>query len=364
MQFPPLKPLRNLLPSQGLAELVAQKMEMRRGPAAVPSALSPVTDFGSNPGGLLAWSFVPPGLAPGAPLVVVLPGCTQNAAGYDMGAGWSTLAARHGFAVLYAEQTRANNQNVCFNWFQPGDVARTGGEAESIAQMTSHMVRQYRLNPARVGITGLSAGGAMVAAMLATYPELFQGGAIIAGLPYGAADNVGTAFQAMAGRVTAAAPEWGDLVRRAAPHSRWPAVQIWQGTADTTVRPPVADELVKQWTNVHGLPPSPTVRDTVDGAAHEAWVHNGRVVVERYLVPGLQHGTPLQTDATDVDHAAGRPGPHMLEAGISSTWHIAHSWGLLTQAARPSETRPEGPRHHDPAALLASVLRRAGLSRA
>ena len=359
MPLPPLKPLRHLMPSRGLAELVTQKLELRRPPASVESPLVPVGDFGSNPGALLAWSFVPPGLVPGAPLVVVLHGCTQNAAGYDLGAGWSALATRHGFALLYAEQTRSNNPNLCFNWFQPADVARTGGEAESITQMTSHMVATHRLNPVRVGITGLSAGGAMAAAMLATYPELFQGGAIIAGLPYGAADTVGTAFQAMAGRVTASPAAWGDRVRPAAPLGRWPTVQIWQGAADTTVRPPVADELVKQWTNVHGLPDAPTRRDIVDGAAHEAWLRDGRVVVERYLVSGMQHGTPLQTDADDADHALGITGPYMLDAGISSTWHIAQAWGLLTQAPRAAS-----PRSDRPAVSLAGVLWKAGLLRA
>ena len=359
MLLPPLKPLRHLMPSRSLAELVAQKLELRRPPVPVESPLAPVAGFGSNPGALLAWSFVPPGLAPGAPLVVVLHGCTQSAAGYDRGAGWSALAARHGFALLYAEQTRSNNPNLCFNWFQPTDVARMGGEAESIAQMTSHMVAVHHLNPARVGITGLSAGGAMVAAMLATHPELFQGGAIIAGLPYGAADNVGTAFQAMAGRVTASPAAWGDRVRHAAPLGRWPSVQIWQGAADTTVRPPVAEELVKQWTNVHGLPDAPTRRDTVDGAAHAAWLRDGRVVVERYLVSGMQHGTPLQTDAADTDHAVGITGPYMLNAGISSTWHIAQTWGLLTQASRVASPRPDRP-----AVSLVGVLAKAGLLRA
>ena len=359
MPILPLKPLRNLVPSRGLAELVTQKLELRRASTPVSSPLAPVAHFGSNPGALLAWSFVPPGLVPGAPLVVVLHGCTQNAAGYDLGAGWSRLAARHGFALLYAEQTRANNQNLCFNWFQPADMARMGGEAESIAQMTSHMVRTHHLNPARVGITGLSAGGAMVAAMLATYPELFQGGAIIAGLPYGAADNIGTAFQAMAGRVTASPMAWGDLVRRATPRGCWPTVQIWQGTADTTVRLSVAGELVKQWTNVHGLPDTPTRRDTVEGAEHEAWLRDGRVVVERYLIPGMQHGTPLDPGAMDADRAAGATGPYMLDAGISSTWHIAQSWGLLTQAPRAVTAQADAP-----AVSLAGVLRKAGLLRA
>lgn len=364
MSITPLRPLRNLLATKmGIAALVAQKLGASRVVAGASPPLTPLTGFGSNPGALLAYSFVPPGLPPGAALVVVLHGCTQDAAGYNLGAGWSTLAERHGFAVLFAEQPRANNLNGCFNWFQAADIARTGGEAESIAQMTTHMVHQHSLNAARVGVTGLSAGGAMVSVMLATYPELYQGGAIIAGLPYGSADGVATAFQAMGGRVTHTAAAWADMVRQAGPRSPVPGkspptVQIWQGTADTTVRPAVADELVKQWTALHRLPSEPTIKDSVDGADHRAWKRDGRTLVELYVVPGLQHGTPLQTAAADADHAIGHAGPHMLTTSISSTWHIAQSWGLLTQASAPARAAPTAP-----SASLTGVLRRAGLLR-
>src|ERR1700712_3848989 len=79
--------------------------------------LEEVAEFGDNPGALRMLRYVPPGLPPGAPLVVVLHGCTQTASGYDRGTGWSVLAQRHGFAVLFPEQARANNHNTCFNWF-------------------------------------------------------------------------------------------------------------------------------------------------------------------------------------------------------------------------------------------------------
>jgi poly(hydroxyalkanoate) depolymerase family esterase len=95
-----------------------------------------------------------------------------------------------GFALLLPEQQRTNNPNGCFNWFQTGDIERGHGEALSIRQMVSKMVSDHGIDPARVFVTGLSAGGAMTSVMLATYPEVFAGGAIIAGLPYGAANNV------------------------------------------------------------------------------------------------------------------------------------------------------------------------------
>ena len=87
------------------------------------SGLAEVEDFGSNPGGLRMLNYVPKDLPESAPLVVVLHGCTQTAGAYDFGTGWSTLADRHGFAMLYPEQRRTNNPLRCFNWFRSEDLS-------------------------------------------------------------------------------------------------------------------------------------------------------------------------------------------------------------------------------------------------
>ena len=104
-----------------------------------------------------------------------------------------------GFALLFPEQQRSNDPNLCFNWFMPGDSRRDLGEPLSIRQMIDTLARSQRSDPRRIFVTGLSAGGAMAAIMLATYPELFAGGAIIAGLPYGCAKTVPNAFDRMKG---------------------------------------------------------------------------------------------------------------------------------------------------------------------
>ena len=334
---------------------------------AEPGRLKLVAPSGSNPGALRMLTYVPAGLPPGAPLVLVLHGCTQNAAAYDHGSGWSTLADRHGFALLFPEQERVNNPNLCFNWFQHGDVTRGEGEVLSIREMIAQMLALYSLDPKRVYITGLSAGGAMTAAMLATYPELFAGGAIIAGLPYGAAEGMHQAFEAMFSVRHRSAHEWGDLVRAASPYrGPWPHVQIWHGDADATVRHGNAEELLKQWANVHGVRER-EFTDRVDGAVHRAWRGPaGNIVLESYLIPGLAHGTPLNTVAEDMDQSMGFVAPHMLEAGISSTWWVARSWGLLTQAAqprRPARPRPQAaPLSGRVASVFESALRTAGLA--
>ena len=83
--------------------------------------LSNLVNFGTNPGALRARIYIPDEFPDAAPLVVVLHGCTQSAAGYDHGSGWSQLADQEGFALLFPEQQRANNASLCFNWFLPGD---------------------------------------------------------------------------------------------------------------------------------------------------------------------------------------------------------------------------------------------------
>ena len=91
-------------------------------PPGSRSPLVEITHFGSNPGALKMFAFVPEHLQRAPALVVVLHGCGQTAAGYDFGTGWSTLAERYGFALLMPEQQASNNANTCFNWFNPEDT--------------------------------------------------------------------------------------------------------------------------------------------------------------------------------------------------------------------------------------------------
>jgi len=305
------------------------------------SASDRLTDldyFGSNPGALGARTYVPEDLAGSAPLVVVLHGCTQNAAGYDAGSGWSQLADRHGFALLFPEQRRSNNSNLCFNWFQPEDTRRGAGEALSIRQMIGAMIDAHAIDPARIFVTGLSAGGAMTSVMLATYPELFAGGAIIAGLPYGSASSIPQAFDRMRGHGGPNEQELAALVRAASDHEGpWPTISIWHGSGDATVNPANADAIVAQWRGLHGLDREPTRHEMVDGYPRRVWCdRTGRARIEEYSITGMAHGTPL---ATQGDDACGEAGAYMLEANISSTRHIAAFWGL-TGARAAEATRP------------------------
>lgn len=294
-----------------------------------------VPGFGSNPGQLEMKVHAPAGRSPGAALVVVLHGCTQTAEDYAVPAGWIDLADRVGFVVVAPQQGRGNNSNLCFNWYQSGDIQRVGGEAQSIAQMVAHAIEIYDLDPGRVFVTGLSAGGAMTCVMLAAYPDLFAGGAVIAGLPYGVADSLGQAFELMASRSPETTRTLGDRVRRATDHlGPWPTVSVWHGQSDNLVRPAAGEAVAEQWRQVHGATGAGRVARTPDGRDFLVWMSpGGDPVVELHRIDGLGHGAPVKAAGLNGCGAGSRYTP---ETGLSSTFEIALGWGLVT---RSSEAR-------------------------
>jgi len=303
------------------------------------SPLVETRDFGSNPGKLRMFSFAPDNLQPAPGLVVVLHGCGQTAAGYDLGAGWSTLAKHYGFALLMPEQQSLNNANGCFNWFNPEDIARDRGEACSIRQMIARAVEDIGIDRTRIFVTGLSAGGAMTSVMLATYPEVFAGGAVIAGLPYGVANNMREALSGMFQSPPRPASELGDLVRNASTYKGpWPKLSVWHGSADRTVNPANANEIVKQWLDVHQLPSAPMSEGMVNGHPRQVWWNSdGETMIESYTITDMAHGTPLGIG--DNDKRYGNQGAFLIEAGISSSYQIANFFGL-TEWIRRSKVAP------------------------
>ena len=327
---------RRFGPSRSRNAVAGRRITPSAGGGGAPDRwLRETEGFGSNPGELRMFSYAPSGLAPASALVVVLHGCSQTAEGYDRGSGWSALAEREGFAVLFPQQQPQNNANSCFTWFRPGDIGRGDGEALSIRQMTEDMIATHGIDRNRVFVTGLSAGGAMTNVMLAAYPEVFAAGAIIAGLPYGAARSVLQALRCMQYPSGRTPQEWGGRVRAASDHEGpWPRVSVWHGTADTTVAPANADAIVAQWLDLHGIDGPMVATPGVANTGHRVWMGaDGHTLVEEHRVVGMTHGTPIRTSG----RVSGRgvAGPFFLDVGISSTLDIARSWDLIAVEPLP-----------------------------
>jgi poly(hydroxyalkanoate) depolymerase family esterase len=289
--------------------------------------LEEVNEFGSNPGNMRMLAHIPRELPRNPALVVALHGYAQSVAAYDRGSGWSALADEHGFVVVYPEQQDASPQG-CFSWLLTGNVARDRGEALSIRQMIDYAIRKIGVDARRVFVTGFCAGGALASAMLATYPDVFCSGAIIAGLPYGSASTVGEAFAAMFGARKDLIRPLGDRVLAASSHGGpWPKISVWHGNADLTIKPSNADDIVQQWAEVHGLHREPDFVESVDGHPRAVWKGTeGEPVIEVYMISDMGHGVPI-ADRSNPE-SCGAEGPFFVPVGISSTRRIAQFWGL------------------------------------
>ncbi|HEX3140423.1 MAG TPA: PHB depolymerase family esterase [Rhizobacter sp.] len=225
--------------------------------------------------------FTPAGLADDkpAPLVLMLHGCKQNPDDFAAGTRMNELAQAQGFRVLYPAQATRSNAQRCWNWFQPGDQKRGGGEPALLAGITRHVMQTHAVDAGRVYVAGLSAGGAMAAILAHEYPDLFAAAGVHSGLPVGSAHDVGSAFAAMKNGPRPA-------VAGALPASPTPLI-VFHGDHDVTVHPRNSELLLA------GGVPSEVSSGVAEGGHgyvrsrfHDA---DGRLVAEHWLVQGSGH---------------------------------------------------------------------------
>ncbi|HZH28432.1 MAG TPA: PHB depolymerase family esterase [Azospirillaceae bacterium] len=216
------------------------------------------------------------------PLIVMLHGCTQSSDDFAAGTRMNALGEEHGCLVAYPEQPSSANAQRCWNWFSPDDQRRDRGEPSLIAGITRQIMRDHPVDPSRIYIAGLSAGGAAAAVMGAAYPDLYAAVGVHSGLPAGAARDLPSAFAAM--RQGAAG---GGSGAHGVP------TIVFHGDRDTTVHPRNADAVAAQSTSsAAGLRSTAQRGQAPGGHAYSRAVHadaSGRVLCEHWTIHGAGH---------------------------------------------------------------------------
>ena len=235
--------LKRVLP--GGVTLPGMAPATRGAPVTVPAGAKFIDGSFTNAAGTRPYKLYIPASYQGkaSPLVVMMHGCTQSPEDFAAGTRMNEAAERHGCLVLYPAQVKSANANGCWNWFQPGDQRRGQGEPLLIAGMTQDIMGRYAVDPARVYVAGLSAGGAAAAVLGGAYPELYAAIGVHSGLAQGAAHDIGSAFSAM---------------RQGRPGQRGNApiaAIVFQGDRDTTVNPANAEAVVEQVVGEHARRP-------------------------------------------------------------------------------------------------------------
>jgi poly(3-hydroxybutyrate) depolymerase len=316
----------------------------------VSASLQSIDDFGPNPGNLNMYVYVPDGHEPKPAMVIALHGCVQQASTFDDETGLTKFADKVKFLLLLPEQPKANNEYQCFNWFQTEDNQKNQGESGSIRNMIQYMIDTYDVNVSRIFVLGLSAGGSMTSVLMANYPELFHGGAIIAGTPYGCnnptlltspmyywlnmvyGDAAAASYACGLFNFTPtqrSAGEWGDFVRASSgvTPDAWPKVSSWQGGADSRVNPANQSELIKQWTDVLGIDQTPDQSERFNNIQHDVyWDASNTPRLETYKIVGLDHA--IAVDPGPGPEQCGVAADYIVDADICTSLKILEFWGV------------------------------------
>lgn len=292
--------------------------------------LTQVSSFGTNPGALAMYKYVPAGLPANAPLVVALHGCTQDAATYAKDTEWSKLADEFKFAVVFPQQSSSNNSSKCFNWFESGDIARGAGEALSVKQMVDQMKTDHAIDATRVFVTGLSAGAYFTVVMAAAYPDVFAGAAPMAGGPYKCATSMTNAFSCMSPGTDKTGSAWATLIKGAYSGytGKYPTMSIWAGTSDSTVKPMNAVEIMQGWASVLGIDETADGTDTIQGNVHKVYKDaNGKALIETWDLASMGHGISVDPDGTN-GKSGGATNSYAFDKNVWSSYEVLKFWGL------------------------------------
>jgi poly(hydroxyalkanoate) depolymerase family esterase len=264
-------------------------------PAASAASLVQITNFGNNPTNLGMFLYVPNNVQPHPAIVVAVHYCGGSGPVFFSGTQFAQLADQFGFIVIYPSVPTARASH-CFDVSTPQALTHNGNsDPAGIVAMVNYVEQHNNGDASRVFVTGASSGGMTTDVLLGDYPDVFKAGAAFMGVPFGCFATTDPSMwnaQCAQGQIIKTPQQWGDLVRGADPGYTGPRprVQLWHGTADTTLFYANFGEEIKQWTNVLGVSQTPTSTDT----PQSGWTRTRYgSQVEAYSIAGVGHSLPL-----------------------------------------------------------------------
>ena len=261
-----------------------------------------VAEFGPNPSGLSMHLYVPDRVGPKPPVLLAVHYCTGSGPVFHQHSGFSELADRYGFIVIYPSAPREGH---CFDVASPEALRRDGGsDPVALKAMVDFVLDEYGADPGSIHISGVSSGAMTTQVMLALYPEVFVSGVAFAGVPYtcfATSDASLWGTECAQGRIDRTAGEWGDLVREANPgfSGPHPRIQMWHGEEDDALHYRNHAESIEQWSNVYGLDREPTaVVEPTRGQRRLLFRdESGALLMEAISLEGVGHDLPVDTEA-------------------------------------------------------------------
>ncbi|WP_311931644.1 PHB depolymerase family esterase [Microbispora sp. H11081] len=290
--------LRAILAAAALPVVIAS-MLLAAQPATAAS-LTRITGFGNNPTNLNMYLYVPDRVAARPALLVLVHYCGGSAGAIFNGNGhdYVTAADRYGYIIVVPEATRSEK---CFDVSTPAALRRDGGgDSTAIMSMVTYTRQRYNVDPARIVVSGFSSGAMMTNVLAAQYPDVFSAGSAFSGVPAGCfATTNGSLWnsQCSGGNLIKTAQQWGDQARAMYPGytGRYPRMQLWHGTTDTTLAYPNFGEEIKQWTNLNGLSQTPAYTDQPQSSwTRTRYGNTGtQATVEGISISGIGHQLPM-----------------------------------------------------------------------
>jgi acetylxylan esterase len=302
------------------------------------ATLTQVTNFGSNPSGVRMYIYVPDKLQANPPILTAIHYCTGTANAFYTGTPYARLADQYGFIVIYPESP---NDGGCWDVSSRATLTRnSGANSNSIANMVTYTIAQYKADPSRVFLAGTSSGAMMTNVLAATYPDLFKAGSAYAGVPAGCfytGTVAGWNSSCANGQSTTSQSAWAQTALDMYPgyNGARPKMQIWHGAADTTIYPQNFQETLKQWAGVFGYTygqPQQTISGN-PSSEFTKYVYGPNLV--GYYGAGVTHNIAIN-GAADMDWFTGIKGDSTPTSSAVPTSTTTKASSTSTKASSTS----------------------------